>query len=65
MIINVFNRLRCPRCQKYYKNSDRVFLDVMNTVIHQSCYTLETLSIKDKGTYGDIIEKHNILKEVI
>ena len=58
MIKNNFDRLRCPNCNRYYLNKDRVFLDEMNTVIHQSCYKLGTLPIKDRGTYKEIIEKY-------
>jgi len=65
VIKNEFNRLRCPRCNRYYLNKDRVFLDEMNTVIHQRCYTLDTLTIKDRGTYRGIIEKYSFFYDLV
>lgn len=65
MIKNDFNRLRCPKCKRYYLNKDRVFLDEMNAVIHQRCYTPDVLQIKDRGTYKEIINKYDFFHELI
>lgn len=65
VIKNDFNRLRCPRCNRYYLNKDRVLLDEMNTVIHQRCYTLDTLTIKERGTYREIIKRNSFFKDLI
>lgn len=62
MVIHIFDRLRCPRCNRYYKNKDRVFLDEMKTVIHQRCYTLDTLPICDRGTYKELIDKYDFFQ---
>lgn len=60
MIKNDFDRLRCPKCNRYYLNKDLVFLDELNTVIHQRCYTQDYFLIKDSGTYRAIIQKYDI-----
>ena len=65
MIKNDFNRLRCPLCSRFYKNKDMVFLDIINTVIHQRCYTLDTLPIIDRGTYREIITKYDFFSELV
>jgi len=65
MIKNDFNRLRCPKCQRLYKNKDRVFLDEINTVLHQSCYTLDSLKIIDRGTYREIIERYDFFHDLV
>ncbi len=59
-----FNRLRCPHCQRYYKNNDPVVLDDWNTVIHMKCYSVNDFNIKDKGTYKEIIEKYDFFEEM-
>lgn len=65
MIKNDFNRLRCPRCNRYFKNKDRVFLDEMNSVIHKRCYTLDTFPIKNRGTYREIIVQYDFFQELL
>jgi len=42
-----------------------VFLDIINTVIHQRCYTMDTLPIKDSGTYREIITKYDFFSELV
>ncbi|HAM79224.1 hypothetical protein [Ornithinibacillus bavariensis] len=60
-----FDRLRCPNCKKLYKMKDQVFLDELNTVTHQKCYHPNTIySVKDKGTYKEIIERYPFFIEL-
>lgn len=65
MIKNILNRLRCSNCNRSFLNKDRVFLDEYNTVLHQRCYNLDTLTIKDKGTYLNIISKYDFFNELV
>ena len=54
-----FDRIKCPVCKRYYKNRDKVYVDLINTIIHQDCYLPERfLQIKDCGTYKQILKKH-------
>ncbi|MDQ0481070.1 hypothetical protein QO000_000023 [Alkalihalobacillus hemicentroti] len=63
---NDFYRLRCPICNRLYMNKDWVFLDELNTVIHQSCYkSTGLLNITDNGTYRYMIEKYDFFKELV
>lgn len=64
MIKNDFNRLRCPKCKRYFLSKDRVFIDEMNTVLHQRCYTPDSLTIKQRGTYREIIDKFDFFNEL-
>jgi hypothetical protein len=57
---NEFDRLRCPKCKRLYKLNDQVFLDDLNTVIHQKCYSPYIIyAVKDKGTYKEIIQRYD------
>lgn len=41
-----------------------VFLDQINTLTHQNCYSLETNQpIKDLGTFEQIIQQYEFFKE--
>ncbi|ASK62306.1 hypothetical protein CFK37_09115 [Virgibacillus phasianinus] len=64
---NDFYRLKCPVCERFYKNKDKVFLDEFNTVVHQSCYGRYTSAqaILDQGTYRSTIEKYDFFHELI
>lgn len=60
-----FDRLRCPNCNRLYKMKDQVFLDDLNTVIHQKCYSpYTTYAVKDKGTYKEIMERYDFFSEL-
>ena len=37
-MFEIVGRLRCPVCSEIVKIDDKVFLDIINTVIHQECY---------------------------
>ena len=65
MIRNDFKRLRCPKCNRYYLNKDLVFLDELNTVIHQRCFTSFFFPIKDRGTYRNVIEKYSFFDDLV
>lgn len=62
--MNGFNRLQCPKCGRFYKNSAPVVLDVWNTVIHMKSYTTSDFNIKDKGTYRSITHKYDFFEEM-
>lgn len=51
-------KIRCPVCKEFYKNEDRVIMDVLNTLIHTQCYRESPFSIIDKGKYDDIIKRY-------
>lgn len=60
-----FDRLRCPHCTRIYKMKDQVFLDDLNTVVHQKCYSpYKIYSVKDKGTYQEIMERYSFFSEL-
>ncbi len=51
--------VRCSVCKIIIFKEDAVFLDDINTVTHQHCYSLDTnLKIKDLGTYGNIEDQY-------
>lgn len=56
-------RMCCSVCHEVLFEEDMVFLDLLNTVTHQRCYSLETnLEITDLGTFKMVIENNPILK---
>lgn len=59
-----FDRLKCPICMKLYKNKDRVFIDELNGLTHQECYSshINGMPIKDRGTYNYVMEKYELIK---
>lgn len=59
----MLNRIRCSNCHKLVKYKDFVYLDIVNTVIHQRCYSPE-FEVKDKGTFSDITEKYNFFEQL-
>lgn len=65
MVKNDFNRLRCPKCNRYYLNKDLGFLDDLNTVIHQCCFTSFFFPIKDRGTYRKLIQKYSLFDDLV
>jgi hypothetical protein len=38
-MFDIIGRLRCPVCSKIVRPSDKVFLDIINTIIHQRLWT--------------------------
>lgn len=62
---NEEKRIMCPYCEKPHQNDDAVYLDIINTVIHQKCYPSDGLTIKDRGTYREILEKYEFFHELL
>jgi len=59
-------RIHCGVCRAVLEDNDMVFLDEFNTVVHQSCYSLETnLPVKDLGTYRSIIESYYFFSKFV
>lgn len=57
--------LYCNNCKRHYRYNDHVVLDVWNSILHANCYkNLSGFPIKDRGTYGEIIEKYDFFKEL-
>lgn len=55
----------CRNCKRHYRYNDSVILDIWHSIIHESCYEqLSGYKIKDRGTYGEIIEKYDFFKEL-
>lgn len=55
----MIERLRCGTCHKLVKYKDYVYLDMINTIIHQRCYTPD-FDFKDKGTLEYIMDKYKL-----
>lgn len=53
----MMERLRCGKCRELVQYADHVYLDRLNTVIHQRCYTIN-IEVKDKGTLRYIMNKY-------
>ncbi|WP_035502420.1 hypothetical protein [Parageobacillus thermoglucosidasius] len=59
-MFEIVGRLRCPICSEIVTIDDKVFLDIINTVIHQKCYykSLRRLPIKDEGPFQKMLLKY-------
>jgi len=56
----------CPVCSNRFERKDHVFLDKLNTITHQHCYSQETnYIVKDLGTYESIVEQYDFFQEDI
>jgi hypothetical protein len=64
-VFEIVGRLRCPICSEIVTIDDKVFLDIINTVIHQKCYykSLRRLPIKDEGKFQKILMKYPFFNE--
>jgi hypothetical protein len=61
-VFEIIGRLRCPICSEPVQLGEKVFLDIINTVIHQKCYYKSSrckLPIKDKGTFQKMLLKYS------
>lgn len=58
----MIDRLKCGNCHKVILYKERVFLNVFNTIVHQRCYK-PIYRIKDRGTYGELIERYDFLEQ--
>jgi len=59
-VFKIVGRLRCPLCSNPVQPDEKVFLDIINTVIHQKCYykSPRRLPIKDKGPFQKMLLKY-------
>ncbi|WP_170140789.1 hypothetical protein [Oceanobacillus arenosus] len=55
-------KMRCPACETEYQDSDLVYLDIGNTVLHQDC--VKRVDKKDEGTYKEIIHQYDFFEEL-
>jgi hypothetical protein len=56
---NLDYRMKCDVCKEYYRLDDHVFLDKWNTILHAYCHNHKDYSVKDRGTYEEIIYKYS------
>ncbi|MBY6276135.1 MAG: hypothetical protein CWE10_07930 [Symbiobacterium thermophilum] len=63
-MFKIVGRLRCPVCSEPIQIDEKVFLDIINTVIHQKCYYKSPcrLPIKDEGTFQKMLLKYSFFK---
>ena len=67
-MFEVVGKLRCPVCSDVIQPDDKVFLDLINTIIHQKCYykfSAYQLPIVDKGSFKKMIFKYPFFNEHI
>jgi hypothetical protein len=60
-MFKIVGRLRCPICSEVVRIDDKVFLDTINTVMHQRCYyksPQRKLPIKDEGPFQKMLLKY-------
>ncbi|MED0662176.1 hypothetical protein CYL15_04380 [Geobacillus thermodenitrificans] len=59
-MFKIIGRLRCPVCSEIVHPDDKIFLDIINTVIHQKCYyqSPHCLPIKDEGIFQKMLLKY-------
>lgn len=59
----MINRVCCGVCHRLVKYKDFVYLDMLNTLIHQRCYN-PRFEVKEKGTFNKIINKYSFFSEL-
>ncbi|WP_061567307.1 hypothetical protein [Geobacillus stearothermophilus] len=61
----IIGRLRCPICSEPVQQDEKVFLDIINTIIHQKCYykSPRRLPIKDKGSFQKMLLKYPFFQD--
>ncbi|WP_041264661.1 hypothetical protein [Geobacillus thermodenitrificans] len=64
-MFQIIGRLRCPICSEPVQPDEKVFLDIINTIIHQKCYykSPRRLPIKDKGSFQKMLLKYPFFHE--
>ncbi len=67
-MFGIIGKLKCPVCSKIVHPKDKVFLDIINTVIHQRCYyqyytTRKFLPFKDQGTFQKMLLKYPFFQD--
>jgi hypothetical protein len=66
-MFEIVGRLRCLICSEIVKIDDKVFLDILNAVVHQKCYyqssKRQLLPIKDEGSFKKLLLKYPFFHE--
>lgn len=64
-MFKIVGRLRCPICSEPVQPDEKVFLDIINTVIHQKCYykSPRRFPIKDEGLFQKMLMKYPFFNE--
>jgi hypothetical protein len=59
-MFEIVGRLRCPICSEIVAIDDKVFLDIINTIIHKKCCYQSPwrLPIKDEGSFQKMLMKY-------
>jgi len=56
--------LFCTNCKRHYRRNDKVVLDTMNSILHESCYKeLTKFPIRDRGTYSEIVNRYEFFED--
>ncbi|MEH7325756.1 hypothetical protein V7200_08585 [Cytobacillus firmus] len=58
------NKMHCPVCSNTYKLSDKVILDINNTVFHIECFNHQ-FSPKQLGIFIEVIAGNEIFHEFL
>lgn len=63
-MFKIVGRLRCPLCSNPVQPDEKVFLDIINTIIHKKCYyqSSRRLPIKDEGPFQKMLQKYSFFK---
>jgi hypothetical protein len=65
-MFKIAGKLRCGICSEVVEIDDKVFLDLINTIIHQKCYFKHPeylLPIKNEGTFKKMLFKYPFFNE--
>ncbi|WMT19137.1 hypothetical protein [Parageobacillus toebii] len=65
-MFEIVGRLRCPVCSEPVQPDEKVFLDIIYTVMHQKCYyksPQRKLPIKDEGSFQKMLMKYSFFNE--
>jgi hypothetical protein len=64
-MFEIVGRLRCPICSEPVQMDEKVFLDIINTIIHKKCYyqSPRRLPIKDEGLFQKMLLKYPFFHE--
>ncbi|NNU91808.1 hypothetical protein ETC01_00475 [Geobacillus sp. NFOSA3] len=64
-MFKIVGKLRCPICSEPVQLGEKVFLDIINTIMHQKCYyqSPHRLPIKDEGPFQKMLMKYPFFNE--
>jgi hypothetical protein len=65
-MFEIIDKLCCPVCLEPVQLDDKVFVDMIHTIIHQKCYykyPTDQLPVKYKGTYRKMLLKYPFFNE--